>query len=442
MLRKWQSIYDSPPTANTGSDQTVNEGDLVTLDGSGSTDPQSLSLTFAWSQIAGQSVPLNLSDPIRPTFVAPIVTANGTTLSFQLIVSNGQLSSTSATVNVTVTNVNHPPVASVGLDQSVAEASLVTLDGSASFDPDADPLTYLWSQLNGPSAILSNPMESKPTFLAPLVGSTVTSLSFQVVVTDTFGATGTATTQVSVTNVNHLPVANAGVDQTRNGGTSVQLDGSGSTDPDSDPLTFTWSQTGGPSVTLSNIHASKPTFVGPQVSTSTMLTFHLLIDDNFGGTASSDVHVTLLSVNAPPVCTQAVASPALLWAPDHKLQKVKIMGVTDPENKKITLTVTQVTQDEPVGCRSHRRDRDYCEDDDESRGCRHTTPDAVIQPNGKVMLRAERRGHGNGRVYQITFQADDGRGGECTGQVSVCVPHDRHDHGCVDNGQQYDSTRP
>ena len=49
-----------------------------------------------------------------------------------------------------VTVAPHPPVALVGPDQALAEASLVTLDGSASFDPDADPLTFLWQQVSGP----------------------------------------------------------------------------------------------------------------------------------------------------------------------------------------------------------------------------------------------------------------------------------------------------
>lgn len=71
----------------------------------------------------------------------------------------------------------------------------------------------------------------------------------------------------------------------------------------------------------------------------------------------------------------------------------------------------------------------------------HTSPDAVIQGNS-VLLRAERAGSGNGRVYQVTFTADDGFGGSCTGAVAVCVPHDRGTAGCVDGGQLYDSTRP
>ncbi len=179
----------------------------------------------------------------------------------------------------------------------------------------------------------------------------------------------------------------------------------------------------------------KPTCVGPQVTTSTRLTVPLLVDEGQRGTARRDV-------DAPPVWTLAVASPALLWAPDHTPQQVTMTGGTDPDDQNITLTVTHVTQDEPVGCPSHHGDRDDDADDDASRACRHTTPDAIIQPHGQVMLRVERRGHGHGRVSQISCLADDGRGGKRTGHVSVCVPHDRHDTGCSDEGQQYDATKP
>ena len=90
--------------------------------------------------MAGPMVTLNLTDPGHPTFIAPAVSVGGATLSFQLVVSDGQLTSTPATVNITVKHSNHPPVASVGPDQTLGEASLVTLDGSASYDPDADTL--------------------------------------------------------------------------------------------------------------------------------------------------------------------------------------------------------------------------------------------------------------------------------------------------------------
>lgn len=350
-----------------------------------------------------------------------------------------------------VEGVNQPPVALAGPEQAVAEASLVTLDGSASYDPDAEPLTYVWSQIEGLSVPLSDPEDAQPTFLAPLVGPAGATLRFQLTVTDASGNSANAITTVQVTNVNHPPVANAGPDQTVKAGTTVQLDGTASRDPDSDPLTFTWSALSGPAVQLSDVHSPTPSFTGPQVMSPTPLTFQLLVEDGLGGTARAEVRITLLPVDAPPLCTQAVASPARLWPPNHQLVDVKITGVTDPDDQQIRLRVTRLMQDEPVGCRARPAGRgddddgdgddDGDDDDDEARGCRQTSPDAVIHADGRVSLRAERREHGNGRVYRLTFQADDGRGGQCTGQVTVCVPRERHGRGCRDDGSVYDATQ-
>src|SRR5919198_315361 len=65
---------------------------------------------------------------------------------------------------------NSPPIADAGHsrpDQTVNEGSLVTLDGSASHDPDGDPITFAWTQLSGPPVQLSNPNEAKTSFTAP-----------------------------------------------------------------------------------------------------------------------------------------------------------------------------------------------------------------------------------------------------------------------------------
>jgi hypothetical protein len=103
---------------------------------------------------------------------------------------------------------------------------------------------------------------------------------------------------------------------------------------------------------------------------------------------------------------------------------VEIVGVTDPNNDNVTITITGVTQDEPVT----------------GLGDGDTAPDAVIQGN-KVLLRAERAGGGNGRVYRVSFTATDSNGASCSGSVTVSVPHDRKDSTCMDDGQSFYSTQ-
>jgi hypothetical protein len=107
---------------------------------------------------------------------------------------------------------------------------------------------------------------------------------------------------------------------------------------------------------------------------------------------------------------------------------VNILNVTDPDDDPVTITITKITQDEPV----------------------NTVGDGNFEPDGgglgtsTAQVRAERAGTpkvpGNGRVYEISFTASDGRGGDCSGSVKVCIPHDqRRGHSCVDDGQKYNS---
>ncbi len=127
--------------------------------------------------------------------------------------------------------------------------------------------------------------------------------------------------------------------------------------------------------------------------------------------------------NNPPDCSGAVASVTKLWPPNHKLAGISIQGVTDPDGDAVTLTVTSITQDEPVN----------------GLGDGDTSPDGFGVGTANPQVRAERSGTGNGRVYRINFKGTDAKGAECTGAVAVGVPHDKKDTP-VDDGQNYDST--
>jgi CARDB protein len=137
--------------------------------------------------------------------------------------------------------------------------------------------------------------------------------------------------------------------------------------------------------------------------------------------------VPMETPNHPPVCAGAAPSVALLWPPNHQLVSVTIQGVTDPENDPVSVRIAGITQDEPVN----------------GLGDGDTAPDGFGVGTSVALLRAERSGLENGRVYAVSFTASDGKGGACSGTVSVGVPHDQGQGSIpVDDGQSYDSTSP
>lgn len=200
-------------------------------------------------------------------------------------------------------NANAAPVAHAGIPQTVAGGSAVTLDGSASSDPDNDALSYAWTQTGGTIVTLANATSAQANFTAPSSAQQQV-LNFTLRVTDPSSAAGEASTTVTITAtppvvVNRPPVSSAGADQGVSEGSMVTLDGSGSSDPDGDTLTYAWTQASGPAVTLTAATTATPNFTAPDVADATPLEFDLRVTDTSNAQATDRVRITVNPLTAP-----------------------------------------------------------------------------------------------------------------------------------------------
>ena len=282
------------PVANAGPDQTVSVGATVNLTGYGSSDSDGNSLTFQWTltRPGGSAAALSNSNSPTPSFVADVAG----NYSVQLVVSDGTLTSSPATVVISTTN--SAPVANAGRDQTAVIGSTVQLDGTRSTDFDGNRLSYTWSLTSvpsGSSASLSSTSSAQPAFVVDKAGTYVARL----IVND--GVANSAPSTVTISATNSAPVADAGPSQAVPVGTTVHLDGSGSSDFDGNPLTYSWAITNvptGSSAGLSGATTIRPTFVADKAGTYLV---QLIVND---GTVSSVAStMTVSTVNTPPVAS-------------------------------------------------------------------------------------------------------------------------------------------
>jgi len=232
----YNSGVNTAPSANAGTDQTVHAGSSVSLNGSGSVDPQdNYPLSYTWNIVSapsGSGAALTDGSAVNPSLTTD-VTGDYT---LQLVTTDScGLQSEPDTVLISTTNA--PPVADAGPDQSVTElGTLVTLDGSQSYDDDGDTVTYAWTLTSKPSgsgAVLSDPFNATLSFTADVQGEYV----IELVVNDGLATSDPDFVIVSFNNLK--PVADAGGNQAVTVGDVVQLNGSG-TDANLDPLSYSW----------------------------------------------------------------------------------------------------------------------------------------------------------------------------------------------------------
>lgn len=281
------------PLADAGAEASVDVGDLVTLDGSGSSDPDGDQLSYAWSLISvpdGSIASLSDETAAMPTFTADV---SGSYVA-QLIVSDGTQVSSPDTVLISTNNV--APVADAGANQLVDLGQPATLDGSASSDADGNALTYSWSVLSAPQGSVASVSDSTavmPSLTPDVSGIYVVQLS----VSD--GAL-TSTDTVELTTRNVAPVADAGADRTTPVAQTLVLDGSGSSDENGDALTYSWTLVSAPSGSGTTGLTDAST-VAPSISIDVPGTYVVQLIVNDGQVDSAPSQLVITTVNSRPV---------------------------------------------------------------------------------------------------------------------------------------------
>ncbi len=146
--------------------------------------------------------------------------------------------------------------------------------------------------------------------------------------------------------------------------------------------------------------------------------------DQCGNSAEANSTITVVDTT-PPELNCTVATP-VLWAPNHMLVDVGLsIDVNDACDESPIVSIA-VTSDEAPSGESGSGGPIHC-------------PDAVIGVDNSVLLRAERAGNGDGRVYAITVTAVDSCGNASNCTVNVVVPHNNNS-GAADSGQLFNPT--
>jgi|GEM_PF-1282592 len=301
--------------------------------------------------------------------------------------------------------INHPPVANAGPDQNIQATNQndvsVQLDGSKSSDPDNDTLTFVWTDES------NNVIGTTAVVQLSLQAGTHT---FTLTVTDPGKLSSSAVTHVTITApVNHPPVANAGASQTLGctgqNGTTVTLNGSASSDPDGDALTYLWKDLTGNTVgTTAIVQLTRP---------SGTYTFTLTVTDPGGLSSSASTQLTIQDTTAPGLSVSL--SPNSLWPPNHKLVPISAMvSASDACSANPAVRLVSIVSNEP--------------DEDTGDG---DQPYDIQSINGGTVpfgtdvrsfqLRAERSGSGTGRIYTVTYSATDAAGNSTSASAVVVV---------------------
>ncbi len=402
---------NKPPVADAGGNQTVNAGVQVTLNGSNSTDPDDGIAYSRWTQLSGTpSVTLSDITAIQPTFSAPNVPRAGSTLTFELTVTDRGNLSSSAQCAVNVQWVNTPPTADAGENVRILSRDQIAtvLNGTAG-DADGDSLMYTWKEgdtvfFSGQAAIDGTAPLNLKTILPLSLGEHILTL----VVSD---GTDSVRDDMTLAMENSAPTAAPSGAGTYEINTAVTLRGEVA-DYDGDHVTYTWlkGNTKLGEGTVQTFVGGDPVSLPSCVISNLSLGVHtvtLQVSDGKNTPVTASIIIKIDDTTVPTLAP--IADKTILWPPNHQIVPVTIAAhAADNSGLPVTLKVA-------IACNEAPDDTAYW------------TAPVINQAAGIISMQfmADRSGKGDGRQYTVTITATDADGNESTTNVKIVVPHDQ-----------------
>ena len=308
------------PIADAGEDISVAVDQVAAIDGSASNDPEGADLSYEWSvELVPAGSALGEDDLFNQgSSEAAIIPDVAGQYVLRLRVYDGEFWSAPDFATVSAVDDNDLPIANAGDSWELTPCSddLVEFDGRASYDPEGADITYAWELVSAPvgSAVTTDDVDGLETGTPSLVWDVVGLYTLRLTVND--GELDSDADYVAVRTVSHLPndppTADGGGDFTVyasaycSGGTCSPctereeiLDGSGSTDPDNDELSYTWSVISG-SATINGEGAVQAEIVLPSQNTTpnvhTQSTFEvgLVVEDCQGEDGRDSDTITIV----------------------------------------------------------------------------------------------------------------------------------------------------
>ncbi len=322
---------NAQPVAEAGAYQEVAIGDTVQLNGT-ATDADDNSLNYSWSFQSGSATStLSSTTSASTTFIAN----SDTDYTLDLIANDGAVDSQINSVLIRSKTSNFSlPVAVAGADQYVTTGSQVMLNGLNSYSAYNRPLSYSWRILYRPTysnASLSDTTAAQPSFIADQPGAYLIRLR----VNDGFRDSSRSLDDVYedrlvvIAGSNQLPIANGGVDQNVNTGTTVTLNGSG-TDPEMATLTYTWTlikQPEGSVASLSSLDTQSTQLI-PDRDGNYLV--RLVVNDGTDDSAPDIVRISTSSLSGSTPLTLLTGLP---YAPASTENATWIQVDTDDSNQ-------------------------------------------------------------------------------------------------------------